>query len=253
VTFVGVDVGGTGIKAGLVDTDTGALVGERIRVLTPEGGAPEAVIAEIARVVGMVGADGPIGVGLPGPLSAGRLMMMANLDPSWVGLPAEEMIATATGREVVLVNDADAAGLAEMRFGAGAGCHGVVLMLTLGTGIGSALFVDGHLVPNTEFGHIEVRGKDGEDRAAPSVRERKGLSWAAWVERLNEYIDHIDKLVWPDRIILGGGISKNPEKFMPMVRARPPIVTATLQNNAGIVGSALRVAETLSRRSAPQP
>jgi polyphosphate glucokinase len=244
VKIVGIDVGGTGIKGGLVDTDAGALIGARHRVLTPAGGQPDAVIAEIARVVDMAGGEGPIGVGLPGPLSDGRLMMMANLDPGWVGIPAKDLIATATGREVLLVNDADAAGLAEMRFGAGAGIHGVVLLLTLGTGIGSALFVDGHLVPNTEFGHIEVRGKDGEDRAAPSVREQKGLSWAAWVERLNEYLDRIDRLVWPDLIILGGGVSKNPDKFMPLVKARPPIVTAKLQNNAGIIGAALRVAET---------
>ncbi len=166
-------------------------------------------------------------------------MTAANIDPSWIGFAAEVALAAALGRSVSIVNDADAAGLAEMRFGAGRGRAGTVLLLTLGTGIGSALFVEGRLVPNTEFGHIEIRGKDAEQRAAASVRTRRKLSWDRWAAELNEYLNRIDRLVWPDLIILGGGVSKEAPRYLPRLTLRPPIEPAQLLNNAGIVGAAM--------------
>jgi polyphosphate glucokinase len=178
-------------------------------------------------------------------------MAAANIHKSWIGVNAVEAFTEAVGRPVVVLNDADAAGLAEMRFGAGKGVSGVVLMLTLGTGIGSALFVDGALVPNLELGHIEIRGKDAERRASAGARDRKGLSWAQWAPLLNEYLDRIDQLIWPDLVILGGGVSKRGEKYIPLLDVRPPLVAATLLNEAGIVGSAVRARELLAaRRSA---
>lgn len=239
--LIGVDIGGSGIKAGLVDSRRGLLQGERLRVATPQPATPDAVVAATAELVHQLGrTQGPVGIGVPGPIVHGRLMMAANLDESWVGAPAAELFGDAIGRPCTVINDADAAGVAEMRFGAGRGVRGVVLMLTLGTGIGSALFVDGQLVPNTEFGHIEVRGKDAERRASASARERRGLSYQQWAPLLEEYLDRIDKLLWPDLIILGGGISKRAERFLPLISARPRVVAAALRNEAGIVGAALR-------------
>jgi polyphosphate glucokinase len=170
-------------------------------------------------------------------------MTAANIDPQWLGVQAAERFSAAIGRPCVVLNDADAAGLAEMRFGEGKGVTGVVLVLTLGTGIGSALFVDGLLVPNTELGHIEIRGKDGERRASAGARERKGLSLARWAPLLNEYIDRVDRLVWPDLVILGGGISRKADKFLPLLDVRPPVVAAALRNQAGIVGAGVRARE----------
>jgi polyphosphate glucokinase len=239
--LIGVDIGGTGIKAGVVDSRRGVLVGERLRVLTPQPATPEAVVAATAELVATLGpTQGPIGVGVPGPIVGGRVMMMANMDESWVGEPASERFSAAIGRPVTVLNDADAAAVAEMRFGAGRGVRGTVLVLTLGTGIGSALFVDGVLVPNLELGHIEIRGKDAERRASAGARERRGLSWVDWAPYLDEYLDRIDQLIWPDLIILGGGISKRADKFVPLLSARPPVVPAALRNEAGIVGAALR-------------
>lgn len=239
--LIGVDIGGTGIKAGVVDSRRGELVGERVRVLTPQPATPEAVVAATAELVATLGpTQGPIGVGVPGPIVGGRVLMMANMDTSWVGQPAAELFSAAIGRPVTVLNDADAAAVAEMRFGAGRGVKGTVLVLTLGTGIGSALFVDGVLVPNLELGHIEIRGKDAERRASATARERRGLSWADWAPLLDEYLDRIDQLIWPDLIILGGGISKRADKFLPLLSVRPPVVAAALRNEAGIVGAALR-------------
>jgi polyphosphate glucokinase len=239
--LIGVDIGGTGIKAGVVDSRRGELVGERVRVLTPQPATPEAVVAATAELVATLGpTQGPIGVGVPGPIVGGRVLMMANMDTSWVGQPAPERFSAAIGRPVTVLNDADAAAVAEMRFGAGRGVNGTVLVLTLGTGIGSALFVDGVLVPNLELGHIEIRGKDAERRASATARERRGLSWADWAPLLDEYLDRIDQLIWPDLIILGGGISKRADKFLPLLSVRPPVVAAALRNEAGIVGAALR-------------
>ena len=187
-----------------------------------------------------------MGVGLPSPIVGGMAMAAANIDKSWIGVNAVEAFSRRSAARCVVLNDADAAGLAEVRFGAGKGVPGVVLMLTLGTGIGSALFVDGALVPNLELGHIEIRGKDAERRASAGARDRKGLSFAQWAPLLNEYLDRIDQLIWPDLVILGGGVSKRGDKFIPLLDVRPPVVAATLRNEAGIVGSAMRARELLA-------
>jgi len=241
---LGVDIGGSGIKGGIVDLAAGELIGERVRVPTPQPATPEAVIAATAELVAGFDEDGPVGIGLPAAIVGGVVMTAANLDPAWIGIGAERVVSAAIGRPCVMLNDADAAGLAEIRFGAGADVPGVVLVLTLGTGIGSALFVDGRLVPNTELGHIEIRGKDGEERAAASVRKEKHLTFRAWARRLDEYIDRVDQLVWPDLIILGGGVSRRADEFLHYLTVRPPVVPARLLNQAGIVGAALRAAET---------
>jgi polyphosphate glucokinase len=248
--LVGVDIGGSGIKAGVVNARRGVLIGDRIRVETPQPAVPEAVVAATGSVIAALGRDeGPVGIGLPSALVDGTAMTAANIDPAWIGVRAAERFSEAVGRPCVLLNDADAAGLAEMRFGAGRGVKGVVLMLTLGSGIGSALFVDGILVPNTELGHIEVRGKDAELRASAGARERRGLSLREWAPLLDEYLDRVDQLIWPDLIILGGGISRRADKFLGLLSVRPRVVAATLRNNAGIVGAALRARETMARRA----
>lgn len=246
---VGVDIGGSGVKAALVDTTTGALVSERLRLPTPPSRTPQAIADTVGELVVQLGGEGTVGAGIPCVIAGGIALTAANIDPAWIGTDAAAILATAAGRAVVVGNDADCAGIAEMRFGAGRDRNGVVLLLTLGTGIGSALFVDGRLVPNTEFGHIEVRGKAGERRAAASVREARGLSWPDWAARLDEYLDRLERLVWPDLIILGGGVTKRPERFVPLLTTRAPIVPAQFRNDAGIVGAALRAAE----RDAPAP
>ena len=248
---LGVDIGGSGIKGALVDLGRGALAVERVRLDTPQPATPEAVIATTAEVIRSFPSDGPVGIGLPAAIVGGVVMTAANLDPAWIGASAEQLFSAAVGRPCALLNDADAAGLAEVRYGAGAGVRGVVLVLTLGTGVGSALFLDGRLVPNTELGHIEVRGKDAELRAAASVRKAKKLSMEAWAARLDEYIDRIDQLLWPDLIILGGGISRRAAEFVPLLTPRPRVVPAALQNEAGIVGAALRAAELPAIRAEP--
>ena len=251
--LIGVDIGGSGIKAGVVDARRGTLIGDRVRVDTPQPAVVADVVAATAEVVRSLPRDaGPVGIGVPGAIVGGRVMTAANIDESWIGQPAAELFSAAIGRPVVVLNDADAAGLAEVRFGAGRGVRGVVLVLTLGTGIGSALFVDGALVPNTELGHIEIRGKDAERRASAGARERHGLSYADWAPLLDEYLHRIDQLIWPDLIILGGGVSKRADKFIHRLSARPPVVPATLRNEAGIVGTALRARALLVPPRAPR-
>ncbi len=245
--LIGVNIGGTGIKGALVDARRGDLAGERMRVETPQPAKPAAVVAAAAALVADLGPDeGPVGIGLPSPICGGRAMMAANIHKSWVGVDAGAAFSKAIGRPCSVINDADAAGLAEVRFGAGKGVQGVILLLTLGTGIGSALFVDGTLVPNTELGHIEIRGKDAERRASSGARDRRGLSFAQWAPLLIEYIDRVDALVWPDLVILGGGVSKKADRFVPLLDVRPPVVAATLRNEAGIVGAAIRARELLA-------
>jgi len=236
---LGIDVGGSGIKGAIVDLRTGEFVGDRCRIATPEPPTTGAVVRVVARVVKHFDWKGPVGCGMPGPVKQGLLMTAVNLHSSWVEAKAEELYSRACGRPVRVVNDADAAGIAEMRFGAGKGKKGVVIVLTLGTGIGSAVFVDGVLVPNTEFGQMEVRGKRGERRAAARVKKDKGLSWEEWAERLNEYLGALEALLWPDLIILGGGVSKRAKRFIPHLTTRAKIVPARLENRAGIVGAAL--------------
>jgi polyphosphate glucokinase len=244
---IGVDVGGSGIKAGAVDLATGQLLSDRLRVATPEPSTPDAVVRSIARLVKRAGAgldpNTPVGVGVPSVVIDGVTLTAANVDPAWIGFDAGTALAKALKRPVHVLNDADAAGLAEMRYGAGAGKDGVVLVLTLGTGVGSALFNDGRLVPNTELGHMEIRGRDAERRSAAAARTRRGLSWKAWASDLDEHLHAIDKILWPALIIFGGGVSKRADRFLPLLTARPPMVSATLQNDAGIVGAGLAASE----------
>jgi polyphosphate glucokinase len=239
---LGVDIGGTGIKAAPVDLDTGTLESERIKLDTPHPSEPAAVAGVVIELVRRFSWTGPAGITFPGVVQDGIVRTAANVDSSWIGTDARELFATATGLTVSVINDADAAGLAEMRFGAGAGQKGTVLLLTFGTGIGSALFTDGILVPNTEFGHIEIRGKDAEKRAAEIVREVHSLSWGKWAGRVDEYLQHIEMLLSPKLIIIGGGISRKSEKFIPLLTGlRATVLAATLHNDAGIVGAAMAV------------
>ncbi len=239
---LGIDVGGSGIKAARVDLVTGEFIGERVRVETPQPATPDAVVAATAELVAGLDHVGPVGIGFPSPIVDGVTTLAANIDVQWVGAHAARLFEEGLGRPVALVNDADAAGIGEAAFGAIRGVPGVVVLLTLGTGIGSALLNDGVLVPNTEMGHLQVRGKDAEDRAAASVREDRDLSWGAWAQRLSEVISAIDRLFWPDLVVLGGGVSRKADKFIPLLEVRPPVVAAALQNRAGIVGAALAAA-----------
>ena len=244
-TAIGVDVGGSGIKAAVVDVDTGQLVSERLRVPTPTPSSPDLVSASISRLVRrLVTASGlepdrPVGVGLPGVAMDGRLLTAANIDPAWIGYPIADKLNRSLKRDVRIVNDADAAGIAEMRFGGGKGQPGVVIFLTLGTGVGSGVFVDGKLVPNTEFGQMEIRGRPAERRSAAAARVRRGLSWKAWAADLDEHLGRIEDLMWPRLMILGGGVSKNADKFIPRLQRRAPVVAAQLRNDAGIIGAAI--------------
>jgi len=237
---LGIDIGGSGIKGAPVDLDAGRFTQDRLRIPTPEGGEPDDVAKVVAEIVAhFPDVDGPVGCTFPAVMSNGVALTAANVDSSWIGTDAQALFGQSAGREFVVVNDADAAGIAEMRYGAGADEKGVVLMLTLGTGIGSALFVDGVLVPNTEFGHIEVRGKDAEHRAAESVREAHDLKWKEWAERLDEVIATIDRVLWPQLVLLGGGVSKKSDRFLPHLHARARVIPAQLLNDAGIIGAAL--------------
>jgi len=241
VTHVlGIDIGGTGIKAAPVDTDTGQLTTERQKIQTPHPATPDAVIDVAARLVQDFGWTGPVGLTFPGVVVAGVVHTAANVDHSWIGVDAAKAFESATKLTATVLNDADAAGAAEMRFGAGKGVSGTVLLLTFGTGIGSALFTDGVLVPNTEFGHIQVRGKDAEKRASELAREEHDLSWDDWAGRVDEYLAHVEALLSPGLIIIGGGISRKSDKFVPLLTGlRARVVPAALQNDAGIVGAAL--------------
>jgi polyphosphate glucokinase len=241
--ILGIDIGGSGVKGAPVDLERGELVGDRLRVATPQPAVPESVMATVAKVVEHFDWDGPIGCGFPGVVRHGHVHTAANLDPSWVGTDLRAELTAALATRVTVLNDADAAGLAELRYGAGRGRRGVVLVLTLGTGIGSALFVDGRLVPNTELGHVEIRGKTAEMRASDRVREAKGLGWKDWAKRLDEVLTRFQLHLWPDLVILGGGVSKKHEKFVPLLKTSLEIVPAALRNQAGIVGAALAAGE----------
>jgi polyphosphate glucokinase len=240
VQVLGIDIGGSGIKAAPVDTAQGKLLTERIKLETPHPAVPDAVAKMISQLVDAFSWTGPTGITFPGVVVDGVTLTAANLDPAWIGLDTRNLFNMATGLATTLVNDADAAGLAEMSFGAGTGQQGTVLMLTFGTGIGSALFRAGILVPNTEFGHIEIRGKDAEHRASERAKEEHDLTWEKWAERVDEYLQHMELLTAPDLIIIGGGISRKSDKFLPLLNnVRATVVPATLHNDAGIVGAAL--------------
>ena len=246
---IGVDVGGSGIKAAVVDVEAGRFRSDRLRVATPQPSTPDAVLASVGRLVKRLatssglGPNTPVGVGLPVVTMDGTARTASNIDAKWVGYPIVERLIKVTGRPITIINDADAAGIAEMRFGQGRGRMGTVVFLTLGTGVGSSIFIDGRLVPNVEFGTMEIRGKPAEWRSASSARTRRGLGWKAWALDLDEHLDRIDKLVWPTAIILGGGVSKNGDKFIPRLTVRAPIVAADLRNDAGIIGAAIVAAE----------
>jgi polyphosphate glucokinase len=239
----GVDIGGSGIKGCLVDLDKGQLVGERLRIETPQPSQPGPVCEVVAQIVGSFDWSGRVGVTFPGVMKHGVAHTAANVDKNWIGTDVDKVLDELIPGTVETLNDADAAGIAEMRYGAGRDREGVVLMLTFGTGIGSALFTDGHLVPNTEFGHIQVDGHDGESRASAAVREREDLSYPEWAHRVDRYLDVLEAGLWPDLIIVGGGVSKKAHKWVPLLSTRTPVVPAQLQNDAGIVGAALAAAE----------
>jgi polyphosphate glucokinase len=249
---IGVDVGGSGIKAAVVDVGTGALVSERLRVPTPVPSTPDKVMASIGRLVkrltkaNELEPDVPVGLGIPGVTIGGRVLTAANIDAGWVDFPIVERLSKLLGRRVAIVNDADAAGIAEMRFGTGKDHAGVVIFLTLGTGVGSGVFIDGVLVPNTEFGQMEIRGRPAERRSAAASRVRRGLSWKAWAIDLDEHLHAIDQIMWPTRFILGGGVSKNADRFIPRLTQRIPVVPAELRNDAGIIGAAIVADEAIA-------
>lgn len=242
VISLGVDVGGTGIKAAPVRLDDGTLVTERHRIPTPSPATPAAVAAVVGELVAHFDWSGPVGVALPSVVRHGVVRSAANIDPSWIDTDAAGLLERVLGRPVTVLNDADAAGLAEMAHGAGRGRTGVVVMLTFGTGIGSALFVDGQLVPNTELGHLEFRGDSIERWAAASARERDDLGWSAWARRVNDVLGAVGRLFSPDLIILGGGVSRKPDKWVPHLVADCELVVAHSANSAGIVGAAMAAA-----------
>ncbi len=240
---LGIDIGGSGIKGAPVDVAKGELTGERLRIPTPAPAKPKAVAEVVTKIVKHFGWSGPVGITFPGVVLDGVTRTAANVDQEWIGTDARTLFAKATGLPVVVLNDADAAGVAEVTVGSARDQPGVVLMLTFGTGIGSALFVDGHLVPNTELGHLEIRGKDAEKRASDHAREQGELSWSKWAGRVEEYLRHVEALFSPSLIVIGGGVSKKADKFLPMVKVRTRVVPATLQNEAGIVGAAMVAVE----------
>ena len=247
---LGVDIGGSGIKAAPVDLEAGEFAAERVRIETPQPATPAAVAPVVAEVLAGfdVPGDTPIGITFPAVIQHGIARSAANVDESWIGTDAETLFSEVLGRPVLVVNDADAAGYAETQFGAAKGVHGVVLVTTLGTGIGTALIVDGRLVPNTELGHLEIDGHDAEKKAADAARERHDLSWSQWAKRLQRYYSHLEDLLWPDLIVVGGGVSKKHEKFLPLLDLRTPIVPATLRNDAGIIGAAALAAARAADR-----
>ncbi len=244
---LGVDVGGSGVKGAVVDLDTGLLVGERFRLETPQPATPEAVTKTVAEVVRHFDWSGPLGVTYPGVVVDGVVQTAANVDSSWIGCnAAQEMSAALGGQNVTVLNDADAAGLAEQRYGAGRNKDGVVVLLTFGTGIGSAVIHHGILLPNTEFGHIEVGGKEAEERAASSVMERKGWGYRKWTKQVTKVLVAVENAIWPDLFIVGGGISRKADKWVPLLKNRTPVVAAELANTAGIVGAAMAAAREQS-------
>jgi polyphosphate glucokinase len=250
---VGIDIGGTGIKGAIIDSDSGELLSDRIKLDTPKGGEPDDITKTVVELIGKldVGTDVPVGVCFPAVVIKGKTMSAANVSKKWIGLDAEKLFEKALGRDIRFINDADAAGVAEVRYGAAKDVDGVVILTTLGTGIGSALLYNGVLVPNTELGHLEVDGKDAETRASYAAKERGDLSFKEWAKRLQRYYEVIEALFSPDLLIVGGGVSKEYQDFLPLLDLRAPIVPATLRNNAGILGAAALAVHQESR--APHP
>lgn len=260
---IGIDFGGSGIKGAVVDIRTGQLVGNRIRIPTPQPSIPREVVGVVDTLVkrllepwtaegsaSLAASDAaslPVGVGIPGVTRNGTVLTAANIDSGWIGYQAEREMGLAMGRTVAIGNDADVAGLAELRFGSGRFQRGTIIVLTIGTGMGSAIFADGRLLPNTEVGHLEMKGRDAEERVAESARDRLNLGWKEWASGFNDYLHLLERLFWPDLFILGGGASKRSDNYMQYLTVKTPVVIATLKNNAGIVGGALIAQEKRSR------
>jgi polyphosphate glucokinase len=236
---LGIDIGGSGIKGAPVDTDSGNLLKSRYRLATPSPAKPSAVAETVAEIADKFKWKGKIGIGFPGVVRKGTTWTAANIHDDWIGLNAAKYIKKKTGRKICIINDADAAGLAEIVFGAGKDRMGVILVITIGTGLGTALFTDGHLLPNCEFGHLEMDGVDAEWFASDAARKREKLSWKKWGKRFNRYLQTMEKLVWPDLIILGGGISKKYQMYKPYIKVQAEVVPAQMLNEAGIVGAAV--------------
>lgn len=249
---LGVDIGGTGTKTALVNLADGSLVSDRFRLDTPQPATPDAVAATVDTLISQLLSQhryqGPVGVAFPGVIRDGVVKTAVNLDPSWQDISLADTLAPVLPGTVTTLNDADAAGVAEVAFGAGAGRSGLVVMVTLGTGIGTALLYDGTLIPNSELGHIEVDGHDAESRASAATRERDKLSWGRWARRVQTYLRRLEDVLWPDLFILGGGVSRRPEKWFDRIETRTPTVVAALANNAGIVGAALAARPSRSGR-----
>src|SRR3954452_22500314 len=239
MAILGIDIGGSGVKGAPVDTVRGELLAERYRIPTPQPSDVTSVVEAVAEVAGQFDDFDRVGITFPGVVVDGVTRTAANVDKSWLDAPAAQLFSDRLGKPVAVLNDADAAGVAEARFGAGRDQAGLVIMLTFGTGIGSALFLDGTLIPNTEFGHLELDGKDAEVRASDRAREVDDLSWEKWAGRVEEYLRHVEGLLSPRLFIIGGGVSKKADKFFPLIDIRTPIVPATLLNNAGIIGAAV--------------
>ncbi|WP_291052578.1 polyphosphate--glucose phosphotransferase [Herbiconiux sp.] len=238
---VGIDIGGTGIKGAIVDVGTGELLTERKKIATPEGGEPDAIaqtVLDLVNSLGEIPASASVGICFPAVVRRGVTMSAANVSKKWIGFEAEKLFEKTLGRDITFVNDADAAGFGEVRYGAAVGRQGLVLMTTLGTGIGTAIIYDGVLIPNAELGHLEIGGVDYETKASYAAKEREDLSWKKWAHRLQKYYDQLEMLFSPDLFIVGGGVSKSFEEFIPLLDLQTEIVPATLRNNAGILGAA---------------
>ncbi|MGO9660707.1 MAG: polyphosphate--glucose phosphotransferase [Acidimicrobiales bacterium] len=245
----GIDIGGSGIKGAVVDVETGLLATERVKLPTPQPSVPDAVAKVVAEVVGHFGWQGPLGCTFPAVVQNGVARTAANVDPSWIGTNIESVMSAATGLPVIAVNDADAAGAAEVKWGAAKDVPGLVMMVTLGTGIGTALFFNGVLIPNSELGHIELDGGDYEPKASGAAREREALSWEKWAKRLQRYFSALEFLLRPSLFVVGGGVSRRSEKFLPLLVLDTPIVPARFQNEAGIAGVAFMASEAAGARA----
>ncbi len=241
--ILGIDIGGSGIKGAIVDTERGEFVSDRLRIETPQPAKPPVVADVVARIASHFDWQAAIGCTFPAVVQHGVTLTAANVDDEWIGTDAKALMERQTGNPVIVLNDADAAGIAEMKFGAGRERRGLVVILTLGTGVGSSLFMNGQLVPNTEFGHLIIRGKDAEWRTSDRARQEKDYSWKAWGKRLSEHLQYMETLITPDLFIIGGGVSKKYEKFFPHIRCDTQIVPAQLRNRAGIVGAAIAAAD----------
>ncbi len=239
MAILGIDIGGSGVKGAPVDTVRGELIAERYRLPTPQPSDVTSVVAAVVEVAGQFAGYDRVGITFPGVVVDGVVRTAANVDKSWIDAPAAELFTEQLGHPVAVLNDADAAGVAEVTFGAGRDQRGLIMVLTFGTGIGSALFLDGTLIPNTEFGHLELDGKDAELMASDRVREEEGMSWEKWASRVERYLRHVEALLSPRLFIIGGGVSKKADRFVPLIDIRTPMVPAMLLNNAGIIGAAV--------------